>query len=205
MKKTAAESYWLLGEAYDKHAPSQKTMVVNDGFSVSKLEISMLQTRNTENRPKSTKTWNCKHCWMKMIHKYKNNSQSNWALVNKLFQSPTKDGKDSERWVPHELNERQFCSNDTEESHSCIISFLGMKSGFFLESQLQKIMGAPKCKKSGAPSTSTRPNRFGRKTMLCVCGTRSVVYYELLKPGKTVNTKRYQQQLINLNWNLFAA
>jgi len=25
-----------------------------------------------------------------------------------------------------------------------------------------------------------------------------VVYYELLKPGKTVNTKRYQQQLIDL-------
>jgi len=25
---------------------------VNDGFNVSKLEISMLQTRNTENRPK---------------------------------------------------------------------------------------------------------------------------------------------------------
>ena len=50
---------------------------VNDDFSVSKLEISMLQTRNTENRPKNTKTWNCKHCWMKMIHKHKNNSQSN--------------------------------------------------------------------------------------------------------------------------------
>ena len=28
---------------------------VNDGFSVSKLEISMLQTRYTENRPKSSK------------------------------------------------------------------------------------------------------------------------------------------------------
>ena len=26
---------------------------VNDGFNVSKLEISMLQTRNTENRPKN--------------------------------------------------------------------------------------------------------------------------------------------------------
>jgi len=45
-----------------------------------------------------------------------------------------------DRWVPHELNERQrgakthvkFCSNDTEESHSCIVSLLGMKSGFFL-------------------------------------------------------------------------
>ena len=28
---------------------------MNDGFSISKLEISMLQTRNTENRPKNTK------------------------------------------------------------------------------------------------------------------------------------------------------
>jgi len=46
------------------------------------------------------------------------------------------------RWVPYELNERQrwrgakthakFCSNDTEESHSCIVSLLRMKSGFFL-------------------------------------------------------------------------
>ena len=43
------------------------------------------------------------------------------------------------RWVPHELNERQmerqkhvkFCSNDTEENHSSIVSLL-MKSGFFL-------------------------------------------------------------------------
>ena len=49
------------------------------------------------------------------------------------------------------------------------------------------------------PSTP-RPNRFGRKTMLCVwwdqCG---VVYFDLLKPGETVNTDRYRQQIINLN------
>ena len=49
------------------------------------------------------------------------------------------------------------------------------------------------------PSTP-RPNRFGRKTMLCVwwdqCG---VVYFELLKPGETVNTDRCRQQIINLN------
>jgi len=44
------------------------------------------------------------------------------------------------RWMPHELNDRwrgakthvKFCSNDTEESHSCIVSLLGVKSGFFL-------------------------------------------------------------------------
>jgi len=29
-----------------------------------------------------------------------------------------------------------------------------------------------------------------------------MTYYELLKPGETVNTKRYQQQLINLNRSL---
>jgi len=61
----------------------------------------------------------------------------------------------------------------------------------------------PKRKKSwidsGALFTSTaRPNRFGRKTKSVFGGTRRV-YYKLLKPGETVNTKRYQQQLIDLN------
>ena len=27
----------------------------------------------------------------------------------------------------------------------------------------------------------------------------SIVYYEVLKPGKTVNTQRYRQQMIHLN------
>jgi len=49
LKKTAAESYRLLGEVYGEHARKKR---VNDSFSVSKLEISIL-TRNTENRPKS--------------------------------------------------------------------------------------------------------------------------------------------------------
>nr|KAF6378955.1 hypothetical protein mMyoMyo1_009828 [Myotis myotis] len=53
----------------------------------------------------------------------------------------------------------------------------------------------------GKPSTSTaRPNRFGKKTMLCVWwDQKGVVYDELLKPGETVNTDRYRQQIINLN------
>ena len=53
-------------------------------------------------------------------------------------------------------------------------------------------------------STSTaRPNRFGRKPMFSVLWyQRGVVCYELLKPGKMVNTKRYQQQLTDLNHSL---
>jgi len=63
----------------------------------------------------------------------------------------------------------------------------------------------PKCKRSwvtpGESSTSTaRPNRYGRKTMLCIWwDQKSVIYYELLKPVETVNTECYRQQMINLN------
>ena len=28
---------------------------------------------------------------------------------------------------------------------------------------------------------------------------KSVIYYELLKPGETVNTERYRQQMIDFN------
>ncbi|GFX15700.1 mariner Mos1 transposase [Trichonephila clavipes] len=53
----------------------------------------------------------------------------------------------------------------------------------------------------GQPSKSTaRPNRFGRKTMLCIFWDQEgPIYYELLKPGETVNTDHYKQQLLNLN------
>ncbi|QQP57247.1 Transposase [Caligus rogercresseyi] len=40
----------------------------------------------------------------------------------------------------------------------------------------------------GEPSTSTpRPNRYGRKTMLCLWwDQKGEIYYKLLKPGETV-------------------
>ena len=33
---------------------------------------------------------------------------------------------------------------------------------------------------------------------------KGVIYYELLKPGETVNTERYRQQMIDLNQALLA-
>jgi len=66
----------------------------------------------------------------------------------------------------------------------------GWKVDFFWESQAQKIMDRPR----HPPQDRIT---FGRKTMLCVWwDQKGVVYYELLKPGETVNTKRYQQQSI---------
>ena len=60
---------------------------VNDGFGDSKVVTSTQNKKEDKEhgKPPNSKTWNCKHCWMKMIRKYKNNSPSNWALVNKLF------------------------------------------------------------------------------------------------------------------------
>ena len=75
------------------------------------------------------------------------------------------------------------------------------KVDFFLKSQAQKIMGRPR-----------RTIHIDRKTeslwqeddALCLMGPESVIYYELLKLdwSETVNTKRYQQQLIDLNRSL---
>nr|KAF6369424.1 hypothetical protein mMyoMyo1_010762 [Myotis myotis] len=112
-----------------------------------------------------------------------------------------KEGK----WVPHQPNERQmenqkssvkWCFNVTKKSflHQIVT---GDEKWIYFEN--------PKCTKSwvdpGRPSTSTaRPNRFGKKTMLCVWWDQEdVVYYELLKPGETMNTDRYRQQIISLN------
>ena len=50
------------------------------------------------------------------------------------------------------------------------------------------------------PTSTTRPNRYGRRTMLCVWwDQKGEIYYELLKPDETVNTELYRQQMIDLN------
>ena len=109
--------------------------------------------------------------------------------------------------MPHELNERQMerCKNTCE----ILLERYRRKSLHYIVTGDEKwiFFENPKRKKSwidpGAPSTSTaRPNRFDRKTMLCVWGDqKGMVCYELLKPSERVNTKRYQQQF-DLNRSL---
>lgn len=110
------------------------------------------------------------------------------------------------KWVPHELNERQMEKRKTV----CEMLLLRHERKAFLHRVVTGdekwiYFQNPKRKKSwvtpGQPSTSSaRPDRFGKKTMLCVWwDQKGVVYYELLKPGETVNTDRYRQQMINLS------
>lgn len=110
------------------------------------------------------------------------------------------------KWVPHELDDRQL----ERRKATCEILLARYKR----KSYLHRIVTGdekwiyfenPKRKKSwvdpGQTSTSTaRPNRFGKKTMLCIWWDQEgIIYYELLKPGETVNAHRYHQQLIKLN------
>ena len=109
------------------------------------------------------------------------------------------------KWVPHELNDRQM----ERRQNTCEILLARHKRKPFLHRVVTGdekwiYFENPKRRKSwvdpGQPSTSfSRPNRFGRKTMLCVWwDQQGVVYYELLKPGETVDAHRYHQQLIKL-------
>ena len=56
---------------------------------------------------------------------------------------------------------------------------------------------------SEAGPSIPRPNRFGRKIMLCVWWNHSSnVYYKLLEPSETINAQCYHQEMINLNHEL---
>ena len=54
--------------------------------------------------------------------------------------------------------------------------------------------------KPGQPAKlAAKPNIDGAKVMLCIWwDQKGVLYYELLKPGETINGKRYRSQLIRL-------
>jgi len=110
------------------------------------------------------------------------------------------------KWVPHELTERQMENRKV----TCEMLLQRYKRKSFLHRIVTSdekwiYLENPKRKKSwvspGEASTSTaRPNRFGRKAMLCVWWDQTgVIYFELLKPGETVNAVRYQQQINDLS------
>ena len=109
-----------------------------------------------------------------------------WAVSNR----PREMGKiqNTDRWVPLELNTSKWKRAKTNSYFGLLVQkeIVFVSWIYFDNPRHKKLLVDP-----GTPSTSTvRLNRFGRKTMLCVCwNQRDAVYYELLKPGETVNTK----------------
>ena len=57
----------------------------------------------------------------------------------------------------------------------------------------------PYVKPSQPAKSTAKLNIHGAKVMLCIWwDEKGVLYYELLKPGKTINGERYRTQLIRL-------
>ncbi|GFV52662.1 mariner Mos1 transposase [Trichonephila clavipes] len=81
----------------------------------------------------------------------------------------------------------------------CYRWFEKFQNGDFDNPKRNRLYGDP-----GQPSKSTaRPNRFGRKTMLCIFWDQEgPIYYDLLKPGEIVNIDRYKQELLNLIYTI---
>lgn len=109
------------------------------------------------------------------------------------------------KWVPHNLTER----NQERRSATCDFLLARHTRKPFLHRIVTSdekwiFYENPKRQKSWvrpgtAPKSTVRPNRFGKKAMLCVWWDQDgIVYHELLQPGQTVNTVRYQQQLVSL-------
>lgn len=207
MGKTAAEAYRILCKVYVEHAPSQTTCerffkrFKNDNFSIkdderpgrsSAFEDQEIQALLNENACQT----------QKQLALQLGVAQQTVSDRLKAMGKILKEGK----WVPHKLDDRQI------ENRKVVCEMLLQRHK--RKSFLHKILTGdekwiyyenPKRKKSwvdpGQDSKQIeRRNHFGKKAMLCVWwDQKGVVYFELLKTGETINSSRYEKQIMELN------
>lgn len=206
LKKTAAESYRLLVEAYGQHAPTEKTC--ERWFA--RFKSGDFDTEDKE-RPGQPKKFEDEELEA-LLYEDCCQTQEELALSLGVTQQAIslrlkalgfiqKQGN----WVPYELKprdvERRFCMSEM------------MLERYKRKSFLHRIVTGdekwihydnPKRKKSyvkpGQPAKSTpKPNIHDAKVMLCIWwDQKGVLYYELLKSGQTITGDLYRRQLIRL-------
>lgn len=207
LKKTAAESHRMLVEAYGKHALAKSQCF--EWFK--KFKSGDFDVRNEERGRPSKKFEDAE--LQALLDEDDGQTQQQLADQLDVTQKCMSDRLKAMgmilkvgRWVPHELTDRQ----QENRKITCEMLFARYKRKGFLHRIITGdekwiYFANPKRKRSyvkpGKQAQSTpRPNRFGRKVMLCVFWDQSgIIYYELLQPGETVTGERYRQQLINLN------
>lgn len=207
LKKSASESYRMLVEAYGGQYLSERRC--QEWFQ--RFKSGNFSVENEE-RGRPSKKFEDTHL-QALLDEDSTSTQSQLAELLNVGRSTIserlhamgkiwKEGK----WVPHELNDRQLekRKNVSEmllqrhEKKTFLYRIVtgGEKSIFFEIPKRKRSWLSP-----GQPSTSTaKLNRYEKKTMLSVWwDQKGIVYYELLKPGETVDEVRYRQQMIHLN------
>lgn len=206
-KKTAAEAHRMLVEVYGEHALSETRC--REWFRRFKSGDFGVEDRERPGQPKKFEDAELEALLdeddgqtQEQLAEQLNVTQACISQRLKAAGYIQKVG----RWVPHELTERQQENRKT----TCEMLLARQKRKSFLHrivtgDEKWIYFRNPKRKKSyvrpGQPAKSTaRPDRFGKKAMLCVFwDQRGVIWYDLLKTGETVNGERYKQQLIELN------
>lgn len=207
LKKSAAESHRMLVEAYGDHALSEATC--KRWFQ--RFRDNDFDVLNAERGRPSKKSEDAK--LQAILNEDDTLSQKQMTAMLNVAQQTISDrlkamGKIHKcgKWVPHELNERQM--ENRKNTCEILLQRHDRKSvlhRIVTDDEKWIYFKNPKRKKSwvypGQPSTSTaKTDQFGKKALLCVWwDQKGVVYHELLKPGETVNTNRYRQQMINMN------
>ena len=178
----------MLVEAYGNNVLSETTC--RDWFRRFNDDNFDWVTRSLKIGPGRLKTVNCRFFWTRTISNRKKCLPSNWVFLKQSFPCgymPWRRFKRSEnvcrmnwtigRWSDAKTHVK-FCLPDKKERHSCIGLWQAMKS-----ESIFRILNQSKKSwiDSAQPSTSSsRPNRFERKTMLCVWWDQEGVIYKLL-------------------------
>lgn len=206
LKKTAAESYRLLVEAYGEHAPTQKTC--ENWFQRFRSGDFYVKDKERSGQPKKFENEDLKA----LLDEDSCRTQSELSellgvdqtTISKRLKSMGMIQKMS-HWLPHELKERDI---ERRKTICEILVDRQKRKGF-----LHRIVTGdekwiyyenPKRRKSwvipGEPAPSQpKRNIHCAKVMLCIWwDMKGVVHYELLKPGQTIDGEYYRQQLIRL-------
>lgn len=206
MKKTAAESHRILVEVYGEHALAERTC--QKWFARFKSGAFGLEDEERPGQPKKFEDEELEalldeDCCQTQAELAESLSVTEAAISKRLKAAGyiQKQGN----WLPHELKprdvERRLCMSEMLMERHKKKSFLhrivtGDEKWIHYDN--------PKRKKSyvkpGQLARSTaKPNIHGAKIMLCIWwDQKGVLYYELLKPGETINGERYRTQLIRL-------
>lgn len=206
LKKSAAESHRLLGEAYGEHTPSIKTCEYwfrrfkSGDFNVEDKERSGRPEKFEETELQALLDENACQTQRELAMEL-NVTQ---ATISQHLHAMGKIRKLG-RWVPHQLNENQLkaridaCKKhlDEHKKHSFLYRIVtGDEKWVYYENPKRKAAYVD----PGQPGPS-QPKRdiHCQKVMLCIWwDQKGVVYYELLNPNETVTGDRYRRQLDKL-------